>query len=223
MTPNRFTQKFTKTASGCWEWTASTTSRGYGCFSVGKSQSELAHRYAYAAEHGPIPDGHQVYHDCDNKLCVNPDHLYLARIGEAHPASTHLGESNGRAVLTAQDVWHLRVRIINGESSAAEEAKRFNVTVVTINATVKGKFWKEVPMPDPPDMTGWFTMAAAAQQFGVSRKTIHNWALQGILKRRKIRGRVYVIGAAALEEMGGQPATKDLRARMGELGWRVVK
>jgi hypothetical protein len=30
---------------------------------------------AYAALTGPIPDGSDVRHDCDNPPCVNPDHL----------------------------------------------------------------------------------------------------------------------------------------------------
>jgi hypothetical protein len=38
----------------------------------------LAHRYAYFAKHGPIPDGRMVCHSCNNKGCINVEHLYLA-------------------------------------------------------------------------------------------------------------------------------------------------
>lgn len=36
-----------------------------------------AHRFAWAAAHGDIPDGMLVLHKCDNPPCVNVDHLFL--------------------------------------------------------------------------------------------------------------------------------------------------
>lgn len=51
--------------------------RGYGERTV-SGKKWLAHRYAYFAKHGPIPDGLLVCHRCNNKGCINVDHLYLA-------------------------------------------------------------------------------------------------------------------------------------------------
>ena len=51
--------------------------KGYGERTV-NGKRWLAHRYAYTAAHGPIPSGLFVCHRCNNKGCVNVEHLYLA-------------------------------------------------------------------------------------------------------------------------------------------------
>ena len=35
----------------------------------------LAHRVAWEQAHGAIPEGHQIHHLCENKACVNVEHL----------------------------------------------------------------------------------------------------------------------------------------------------
>ena len=49
---------------------------GYGQMTVG-GKRWLAHRYAYVRAKGEIPSGLFVCHRCNNKGCVNVDHLYL--------------------------------------------------------------------------------------------------------------------------------------------------
>lgn len=63
--------------SGCLEWKG-TTSQGRGHFGLhheGKPYTILAHRFAWIAWVGPIPEGLELDHLCRNPLCVNPAHL----------------------------------------------------------------------------------------------------------------------------------------------------
>lgn len=66
--------------NGCWVWTGGTAAGGYARHTtVG-----LVHRWIYELMVNPIPDGFHVHHECENKACVNPDHL------RAMPPRDHL-------------------------------------------------------------------------------------------------------------------------------------
>lgn len=60
----------------CWEWQGRLNAGGYGVFGHCRGE-RLAHRLAWIAEHGPIPDGLFILHECDNPRCCNPRHHRL--------------------------------------------------------------------------------------------------------------------------------------------------
>lgn len=62
--------------SDCIEWAGRRNQDGYGA-AYAHGRQWRAHRLTWTEQVGPIPDGLNVLHRCDNPPCVNIEHLYL--------------------------------------------------------------------------------------------------------------------------------------------------
>ena len=73
----RFWAKVQK-SDGCWDWTASLNSNGYGQMQIKELRRPIkAHRISYEINVGHLPQEMHVCHHCDRPVCVRPDHLFL--------------------------------------------------------------------------------------------------------------------------------------------------
>jgi len=144
-----FQQNFECT-NGCWNWTGTKTQLGYGIFSwrVGKRHVLFrAHRLMWSKTFGGIPKGVCVLHQCDNRGCVNPDHLCLGtqldniqdRVRKGRNAFA-IGAANNNAKLTENQVRS----ILQSKESGPKIAKRFGVHPSTIRIIRCRKNWSHV-------------------------------------------------------------------------------
>lgn len=74
VTADNFLEYTAPGPSGCIEWQRQRDHLGYGRVRF-QSRNALAHRVAYILFRGAIPDGMDILHSCDNRACVNVDHL----------------------------------------------------------------------------------------------------------------------------------------------------
>lgn len=128
----------------CWVWTASLTHNGYG-----QTTSPLgarAHRVSYQLHVGPIPEGMCVLHRCDNRACVNPDHLFLGTHADnmadmlAKGRDKRVGNQNARSVLTEEQV--LDIRADTGTQRGI--ADKYGVGKSTIANILQRHTWKHI-------------------------------------------------------------------------------
>lgn len=137
--------------TGCHVWIASTCGPkpGYGQFRLpGTRRNIRAHRLAYEMHKGPIPDGLFVCHRCDNRLCVNPDHLFLGDAGDnlkdMASKGRHLyGELNAQAKLTDR-----RVRAIHNAHASGLSMRKIatllDIGPMTVSRIIRGERWRHI-------------------------------------------------------------------------------
>lgn len=71
-------------AAGCLLWTGALHEGGYGRMWDG-ARLQYAHRVSYEVNHGPIPEGLDVLHNCpagDNPRCIEGGHLWCGTHAE---------------------------------------------------------------------------------------------------------------------------------------------
>ena len=144
----RFWEKVDKTGS-CWVWKACRHDAGYGYFSVSRSRARTTHRISWELAFGPIPDGMDVLHKCNVKVCVNPDHLYLGTdLENSRDAVADglilFGENSHRAKLTAEQVRTIRTRYNTENISQEALGREFGISQTAVGKITRRSRWKHV-------------------------------------------------------------------------------
>jgi hypothetical protein len=155
----RLWDRYVVTGSGCWEYTGVIVPNGYGRFRL-NGRNVYAHRAAYEIANGQIPVGMYVCHHCDNKPCINPDHLFIgsprdnfqdayvkgritSRWGEHRgidPERQPRGERHGCARLTEAQAQEILDRATAGEPQR-QLAAEFGVSFQLVSLIALRKRW----------------------------------------------------------------------------------
>lgn len=147
-----FYSKCIKAPDGCWYWNLSLDSAGYGLFqSVGKKYK--AHRFSYWISKGEIGDL-CVCHSCDNRNCVNPDHLWL---GSEKDNYDDMVNKNRRVILRGirhgchrlkeNQVLEIKRKLRNGVKPR-HVAIVFGISDSAIFDIKAGRTWGHIQLPD---------------------------------------------------------------------------
>ena len=123
-----------ETAEGCWEFRGAKSPSGYGSMHF-QYRTQAAHRWAYMAWVGPIPEGHVVRHKCDNPPCINPDHLETGTHADNSRDMRERGRNNHVRKLNSTDVVDIRWLHCLG-ARQVDIARAFNVSKTAIRKIV---------------------------------------------------------------------------------------
>lgn len=133
--------------AGCWIPNLHTNAKGYAVTWGGSSK--LAHRVAYSAWVGPIPEGHVVRHKCDNPPCINPEHLETGTQADnvadmIERGRLAVGERRTTAKLTETEIREIRKMYDTGFSQTHIMSQFPQVSKSSIYAASTRRSWKHL-------------------------------------------------------------------------------
>ena len=126
----------------CWEWQRKINRFGYGELQHA-NRNLRASRASYEVFKGDIPNGLFVCHSCDNRKCINPDHLWVGTTTENMQDASKKGRmKKGSLKLNLEKAREIR-RLLKTGKTPKELSKLFTVAISTISNVKLNIFHRE--------------------------------------------------------------------------------
>jgi hypothetical protein len=133
----RFWAKVDKSGE-CWIWQGAKTYEGYGLH-----DGQVAHRFIWEQEHGPIPPGMKICHNCpggDNPSCVRLDHLFQ---GTQADNLADMARKGRCGVISPENVRRVRAEYAAG-ANKKDLQNKYHVSYGVIQGIITGRSWRAV-------------------------------------------------------------------------------
>lgn len=128
----------------CIEWPLSKIGdTGYGKVKY-QGRTWRAHRLSYVLTNGDIPEKFFVCHTCDNKLCINPTHLYVGSPSDNISDSMRRGGRNDSKKLSRDVVVDIIKSHFIKKETGASIARKYNVSSNTIYHILRGSSYQRI-------------------------------------------------------------------------------
>jgi hypothetical protein len=133
--------------NGCWICNSHRKNQQSGYHEMNRNGKMIKiHRYMYEKYHGSIPEGLLVCHKCDNKSCINPEHLFVGTSKDntqdmmkkgRHKPNNIRGEMMGTAKLKNNQVISIRA----DKRMIKDIAKEYGISIAQISKIRRGECW----------------------------------------------------------------------------------
>ena len=141
----RFNQKYIiDEETGCWNWLGCLDKDGYGFFMKNSSKNILAHRFSYEYFVSPLKEGFVICHNCQNRKCVNFNHLRQDTQKSNCVEKAYLN-THPKQILSVEEVIQIKKELLHPYHGQQKDLAHFyKVNPSTISSIKKGRMWSYV-------------------------------------------------------------------------------